>query len=175
MPSISREEFISLYDTYAPKIYRFLLAKVSSVETAQDLTSETFLKAWDYAQKGENAAISQPAAFLFRIARNLTIDYYRMKSSQKEILFGDDTMKDLGQIEDAKSDTGQKTIDNWDASDIKDKLAKMSQKFPDYADVLVLYYVEDVPIAGIAKIMDKSEGTVRVLIHRALKELRSRI
>ena len=175
MSKLSGEQFIILYDTYAPKIYRFLLSKTGTVEAAQDLTSETFLKAWNYVQKADTDDISRPAAFLFRIARNLTTDYYRARAVRKEIALDDDALKTLGQIEDKSADISEMTSDKWDMSQIKDILAKMSRSHPDYADVLILYYVEDVHMAEIAHIMEKSEGAVRVLIHRALKELRARI
>jgi RNA polymerase sigma-70 factor, ECF subfamily len=172
---MSEKQFIILYDTYAPKIYRFLLSKVSAVETAQDLTSETFLKAWDYVQSEKNTDIAHPAAFLFRIARNLMVDYYRVHGKRKEISLEDVMDKNMGDSEMGNTDIAKNIDDKIDMSQIKDTLAEMSQTHPDYADVLVLYYVEDIPMTEIAHIMDRSEGAVRVLVHRALKELQSRI
>lgn len=172
---MSEKQFIILYDTLAPKIYRFVLAKVGSVEVAQDLTSETFLKAWDHWNKEKSMDISNPSAFLFRIARNLTTDYYRARARRPEVLIDENEAHQLGQIPDTKVDIGQMADMNWDMSRVKDILSKMAKTHPDYADVLILYYVEDIPVAEVAKVMERSEGATRVLLHRALNELRSRI
>src|SRR3989344_1984385 len=83
-----RKEFSKIFDSCINKIYRFVFVKVSSEEIAQDLTSETFLKGWEafqasYGQDGQK--IENPQAFLYKIARNLVVDYYRQKGRTQVI------------------------------------------------------------------------------------------
>ena len=84
-----RKIFSKIYDKYVERIYRFVFLKVSSREVAEDLTAETFLKAWEVYRKPQfsNPAsqIENPQAFLYKIAKNLIIDHYRQKSRFKII------------------------------------------------------------------------------------------
>lgn len=172
MSQLTSKQFAKLYDTHMEKVYRFLLTKVSSVEQAQDLTSETFLKAWDYMQK-DSSDVENFQAFIFRIARNTTIDFYRKKSSGEISVDMDNTVyiDRIGNKDKVSSNEGPlaQAVMSSDISYMQKCLAKIS---PAHADVLALYYVEDVPISEVAKIMDKSEGATRVMISRAIAALR---
>ena len=78
------EKFSGLYDVYIGKIYRFIFYKTSHKETAEDLTSETFTKALKSIE-GFSANKGTFQAWLFRIARNTVIDFYRTKKDLKNI------------------------------------------------------------------------------------------
>jgi RNA polymerase sigma-70 factor (ECF subfamily) len=71
-----RKSFSKIYDQYIDKIYRFIFLKVNSPEISQDLTSETFLRTWEVFK---NKEIKNIQAFLYKIAKNLVINYYREK------------------------------------------------------------------------------------------------
>ncbi|MDZ4346963.1 MAG: sigma-70 family RNA polymerase sigma factor, partial [Candidatus Binatia bacterium] len=78
------EAFGVLYDYYLPRIYRFVLFKVSSKEHAEDITQYAFLKAW------ENIRTYRPqghafGSWLYRIARNAVIDHYRKRGPHLDI------------------------------------------------------------------------------------------
>ena len=172
MSQLTSKQFAKLYDAHMEKVYRFLLTKVGSVEQAQDLTSETFLKAWDYMQK-DSSEVENFQAFVFRIARNTTIDFYRKKSSGEiSVDMANtvyiDSIGNKDKITDSQGPLAQAAI----ASDLDYMQKCLSKISPSYADVLTLHYVEDVPIAEVAKVMGKSEGATRVMISRAISELR---
>ena len=167
---LTPEQFAQIYDAYVEKIYRFLITKVNSPQTAQDLTSETFLKAWDYARK-KGSSLDSPQAFLFRVARNLTADYYRKKSSG-EVLWDDDQFAALGEVVSSRRDSSQSALLSSDMAHIQKCLSQMHK---DYADVLTLHFVQDMSIQETAEALEKSEGAVRVMLHRALKELRGKM
>src|SRR3990167_9080218 len=74
------DAFGELYDRYAPKIYRYVYYKVATITEAEDLTAEVFLKTWEYVQRhAENPEkrIENFRAFIYRLARNAVVDYYR--------------------------------------------------------------------------------------------------
>ena len=77
-----KQKFSKIYNQHIEKIYRFIFLKVNSQERAEDLTSKTFLKGWEAFKNSGNSSqntIDNPRAFLYKIARNLVIDYYREK------------------------------------------------------------------------------------------------
>ncbi len=165
MSKMTKEKFIELYDTHIQEVYRFLFAKVGSQETAQDLASETFLRTWQY---GKDNNIEHFRGFLFRTARNLTVDYFRKKARQNEVALNDELSAQLASA-DSQSDAANLAIIN---SDITQMQKHLSQLRSDYADVLILHYVQDMPIGEVAHVLEKSEGAVRVMLHRALEELK---
>ena len=159
-----RKIFSSIYDKYVNKIYRFIFIKVSSQEIAEDLCSETFLRGWQVFK--ERRDIENPPAFLYQIARNLIIDHYREKGKAKIV------SAEYSQITDPKTDLEEKAISSSDFDNIRQALADMKE---DYQDVIIWHYLDDLSVPEIAKIFDKSEGAVRVMLHRALKSLKNNL
>ena len=160
------EAFGELYDFYAPKIYRFVRLKVDSQENAQDLTSEAFLRIWRYLQK-QRKIRERFQSLLYKIARNLVIDFYRSRST-REILIEDDLEEFFNTEDNEKSD--DLTLRQEDTKEIKKALVQIN---PNYQDVITWYYLNELSISEIAEILEKKEGTVRVLVHRAIKSLRN--
>jgi RNA polymerase sigma-70 factor (ECF subfamily) len=158
-----RKEFSKIYDQYINKIYRFIFVKVSSQEITQDLCSETFLKGWE-AFKTQK--IDNPQAFLYRIAGNLVIDYYREKGRTNVI------SAEYASIPDPRAGFEEKIALDSDLKQVKAALVKLNK---DYQNVIVLRYLEDLPISEIAKTLDKSEDATRVTLHRALKALKNEV
>ena len=72
------EAFAQLYDAYVERVYRYILFRVSEDVTTEDLVSQVFLKAWQNLDRYKTGG-SPFIAWLYTIARNLVIDYYRAK------------------------------------------------------------------------------------------------
>lgn len=166
--NIDKEGFSRLYDLYVKTIYRFVYFKVNSREEAEDLTSETFLKAWDYISKPENSnKIRNIKAFLYQIASNLVIDFYRKKALLPL------SLNSMVESMDVRDDRSLSHIDKFEKDVEVSELKKAFKNIPEnYCDVIIWYYLEEFKISEISQILEKSEGTVRVLIHRALKSLK---
>lgn len=158
-----KEQFSQIYDQYIEKIYRFVYLKVNSQEIAEDLTSKVFLKGWE-AYQNQGDSIKNPGAFLYQIARNMVIDHYREKGRTKTI------SADFAlQIADPKASSHDKAILNADISVIKTAIQDLKKE---YQDIIIWHYLDDMPIAEIAKTLGKPAGTVRVMLHRGLKDLK---
>ncbi|MFH0853898.1 MAG: RNA polymerase sigma factor [bacterium] len=157
--------FAKVYDLYLEKIYRFIFFKVSNIEDAEDLASEVFFKAWEYIREGKK--INSINAFLYSIARNKVVDYYRKKPKFDQPIL---EHSDLEKIKDENGAIMEKKID----SEIEfERLNKFLVKLKaEYKEAILLRYVDDLSIAEIADILGKSKGNTRVLIHRALEALR---
>ena len=74
------QAFGVLFEKYSTSIYRYVLVRVRNTSEAEDLTSEVFLRVWQYLSS-EEREIGNFRALLFRIARNLIIDNFRKKSA----------------------------------------------------------------------------------------------
>ena len=159
-----RKEFSKIYDRCINKIYRFIFLKVNSEEIAQDLCSETFLKGWESYKN--NPDIENPSAFLYRIARNLITDYYREKGRTNFV------SPEIVPIADPNPGIEEKMALSSDIDNIRTALVSLGGE---YQDVIIYRYLDELSISEIAKIMEKSEGAVRVALHRALKALKNEI
>ena len=158
-----RKTFSKIYDQCIDKIYRFIFLKVNSKEIAQDLCSETFLKGWESFKTSEKE-IENPQAFLYRIARNLVVDHYREKGRTQVV------STDFVSLIDPRINLEKDASLNFDLEQVKTSINKLKD---DYQTVVVWYYLEDISVPEIAKMMDKSEQATRVMIHRALKVLKA--
>lgn len=166
-----RREFSKIYDKNIEKIYRFIFLKVSSVEVAEDLASETFLRGWEAYEKSKDPEIDfeeieNPQAFLYRVARNLITDHYRQKGKAQMVSVDDvplaDPQEDIEKNSELESDMSNV---HFALADLKD----------DYQNVIIWHYLEDLPIKEVANLLDKSEENTRVLLHRALKSLKKNL
>lgn len=154
--------FGSLYDRYQPAIYRFVAIKVGSREEAEDITHQVFLSAWQkvraYKHRGHPFS-----SWLYQIARNMVIDHYRSRHDDLSL----DKLDPESSIIPA--------VAQFDLS-IKLQLEKVHHAIkelkPDYQDVIILRFVEDLPLREVSAILKKSEGAVKLSQHRAIKELK---
>ena len=160
-----KKQFGKIYDKNVDAVYRFVFFKVNSEEIAQDLTSEAFLKGWEAFQK-EGNNIENPRAFIYRIARNLVIDYYRRKDRTQII-----PVEDLW-VTDPGPSLEEKVLLNSDFEKVKTALNGLKDN---YQNVIIMRYIEGMSTKEISKITRKSDGAVRVLLHRALESLRQEI
>ena len=155
------ENFVLLYDNYLDKIYRFLFFRTNHEETAEDLTSQTFLKALDKI-KSFDAEKGTFQAWLYRIAHNLLVDHYR--SPRKDV--------DLDQaVNIADESSPEKDVDDL-FNTLKAK--KLLSTLPEQTQTLIILRVwEDLSYTEISKIMDKSEASLKMQFSRAVSALRN--
>ena len=162
-----REAFGQVYDIYIERIYRFIYFKVSSRETAQDLTSECFLKVFEHLIERSEEMVNL-RAFIYRVARNLVIDYYRSRDKQPVEL-----NEARLQVTD---DLGEKTEEKFARAENMKKIAAALIKLKaEWQEAIILRYIEDYKLGEVSTIINKNPGAVRVMIHRALKALKREI
>jgi len=152
--------FGEIYDSYAEKIYRFIYFKVASEQEAEDLSSEVFLKAWNYFISDRE--IKSVAALLYKIARNKVIDHYRVRKEQIEL--GEETL--VASVDDEAISEIEKQAD---LARVYKALGKLKDE---YREVVVMRYLDDLSIGEISVILDKSKNNVRVLLHRSINALK---
>lgn len=156
------EAFGLLYDFYMPRIYRFVLFKVGRREEAEDLTHQTFLKAWEHVETYEPRGY-QFSSWLYRIARNTVIDHYRKSKPQFNI---DDLEQDILKSEDNQARDLDTKIE-WDA--MLEAIYKLNDT---EQDVLIMRFIDELTHKEVAEAIGKSEGATKVIQHRALRNLK---
>jgi len=160
-----QKQFANIYDRQVEKIYRYVFLKTSNVEIAEDITSQVFTKAWKRFKAIDK--LDNENGYLFKIAKNEVIDYYRHKEKYKIV-----SVSVVQELPEAEPSPEQEQAIKAEVKLAKDLLTKLKD---DFQDVLILRYVDGYEIAEIALMLDKTEANIRVMIHRALKELRSKM
>jgi RNA polymerase sigma-70 factor, ECF subfamily len=168
-----KKEFEKIYDAHVEKIFRFVYLKVNSKDDAQDITSQVFLKTWDSFSKGDS--LKNPKAFLYKVARNMVIDYYRKNregSSQKVNSFRKEVSIESVIVPDKEMRADEIALLNSEIEEVKEALFKINE---DYQNVIILYYLNELTSFEIAELLEKPESSVRVLIHRGVTALRKEL
>lgn len=158
------EEFGIIYDQYVTKIYRFIVLKVSSPEVAEDLCSEVFVRALNQFQ---NKEIENIQAFLYQIARNMVADHYREKVRFQMI-----SLENAGELVDAGDSALEQAHISSEMDAVREALATLSDE---YQNLVIWRYLDELTIPEIAQVTGKSEGNVRVGVHRALQALKAKM
>jgi RNA polymerase sigma-70 factor (ECF subfamily) len=158
------DAFGELYQRYVDPIYRYIRMRVRETRTAEDLTEMVFLRSFEalpkYRERGHPFS-----AYLYRVARNALVDHYRSNRGDVSL---EESLLDEG--EQAPLEDGLIGQDRDLA--IRTALASLP---PDYQEVIRLRVAMALPTLEVAEWMRRSEGSVRVLLHRALKALRKKV
>jgi len=157
------EAFGALYEKYIEQIYNYIYYRTSSGEDAEDLCSRVFIRALRHIERYEDRGYPF-SAWLYRIAHNLVVNWYRDQDRVEEVPLADQypppTMD--GNVED-----------KIEKKDEKDQLMEVIEDLPDdRKELLILKHVEGLTNLEIGQIMDRTEGAIKALYHRTLESLR---
>lgn len=158
------EAFGALYDRYFTRIHRFVYSRVHDRETAEDVTSDVFCKA--LGAIGRYRPSGRPfSAWLFRIAINAVNDHYRARHPTLDL---DSAI--------AVADPQLPVADQVAAStEAAQAWAAIDDLPPHQRAALTLKLGEDMMLAQIGEILGKSEGAVKLLVHRGMHGVRQRL
>ena len=159
------EAFAGLYEAYYDKIYRYVMFKTGDSLEAEDLTEEVFLRMLESI--GSFKWQGYPfTSWLFRIAHNLVIDYYRKSGRQKKTSL-DDAMRVVGTD---GVDIDRKLDVELSIKEVKDAMGGLTRL---QQEVLSLRFAGGLSVAETAEAMGKKENAVKALQHAAIKKLRT--
>ena len=159
-----KKKFAKIYDKLVDKIYRFVFLKVGSEEVAEDLTAQVFAKGWERFSTGED--IRNPSAYLYQMARAEIANHFRQNSKFKLV------SAETNQLADPQPGIEERQQGQSEIEALRTCLAKLND---DYQNVLIWRYLDGYSNKEIARMLEKSEGAVRVMLHRGLKELRQKM
>ena len=158
-----KAHFLAIYDAHSDAIFRFCALKVSNREQAQDITQDVFTRYWQSLRKDDD--IKNDRAFLYTLARNLVIDWYRKKKENSL-----DAMTDAG-IDFQGADHADVTKE----AEMKEVLHVIDQLDQDSRDVLIMRFMEGLSPKEIAMTLKESPNVVSVRLHRAVKKVQDLI
>ena len=144
-----------VYDTYAPRIFSYIYHRLGDRSLAEDLTSEVFVRFLHARVAPDNLA-----AFLYRIAHNLVVDYLRQYSSARSL--DEDIQSD-------RSDPAYLAEIEMERVRLRRAINRLT---PEQQQVIVLKFLEGLSNKEVARVIDKPVGAVKALQHRGLVTLR---
>jgi RNA polymerase sigma-70 factor, ECF subfamily len=152
-----------LYDRYEFKIYSYIYRRTSDQTLSEDLAAQVFLKMLE-AIHNERAWHSSFSGWLYRIAHNLVIDHYRSRDRQKQI-----SLEDAPNMPDVAVSPVRAAEIQLDSEYLRAAIRRLTEE---QAQVISLRFLEGYSFSEIAAMMDKTEGAVKALQHRAVATLR---
>ena len=151
-------EWEQIYATYSGKVMGYIRARVQRRADAEDLCADVFEKVFRKIGEFDRGKASLNT-WIFTIARNTVIDYYRTSKSAEEL---DENLSDSTEVDDALLE--QETL-----SDLAFALNQLPQEL---RDIVVLLYYDRKPMTEIAGLMHLSYGAVKLRHQKALTLLK---
>lgn len=149
------QDLREIYDSNAPRIFRYVYHRLGNQDLAEDLTSEVFVRFLHARVSPDNVT-----AFLYRMAHNLIVDHLRR---HRPVLQLDD------RIPAERGDPLRLAEIEMERTRIRRALARLT---PEQEQVIVLKFLEGLSNEEIAQILGKDVGAVKSLQHRGLAALR---
>ncbi len=151
--------FKPIYDEFFPRIYRYCLRRIGSAQEAEDMTSLVFTRALAGLASYRGGSF---AAWLFRIAHNVVVNHLR---SRKFTL----TLEEANQ-----QPRRDEMLDHLVEAEEEQELSRLISELPDDSrELLTLRLAGGLSAKEIGQVVGKSEGAVRVAIHRTIQQLRA--
>ncbi|MGB9669299.1 MAG: RNA polymerase sigma factor [Anaerolineales bacterium] len=154
------EAFGEIFERHASGIYRYFYVHLNNAQEAEDLMADVFFRTWKALPEYRQINDVPFRVFLFRIARNRLVDYYRSRNNRQSDWVLDEDINDIQDekvVQEAENQTLQIEI-----------RAMMNHLREDYRSVIELRFFGGLSPEETAQVMGRSEGAVRVLQHRAL-------
>jgi RNA polymerase sigma-70 factor (ECF subfamily) len=157
------EEFGRLYEIYLPKIYQYTRYRVGDTETAEDLTSDIFRKALDGFKRFDPGKASF-STWIFSIARNTIIDYYRKHAKESKVV------RDAEPENSLDPDSPEERLSrSEETARLRECIAKLNDN---EQELISLKFSSGMTNREIARITDFSESNVGTILCRAIRKLR---
>jgi RNA polymerase sigma-70 factor (ECF subfamily) len=159
-----QDAFGELYDRHVVRVYRHLYYMVGNAAEAEDLTAQTFLRAWEAIPRYQVRG-APFVSWLLRIAHNLGVSHLRSKRESSQLHDGivDDKMR--RDPESAYAQTADEEL-------VREAILRLREE---QRQVIILRFIEDLDYREVAEIIGKSVAAIRVIQHRALNSLRKQM
>jgi RNA polymerase sigma-70 factor, ECF subfamily len=154
--------FAKLYDAFADRVYGFVRGRVRDERDAEELTETVFLKAWQALPGFEERGVPF-AAWLLRIARNAIVDGHR-RSTREPAWAAAEEADDLA--DEVRLD--EEVFRRLDGERVRGALALLTEE---QYSVVAMRFLMGLTLRDTAAAMDRTEGAVKALQHRALRTL----
>ena len=149
-----------LYNQYKPIIFNYLFHRCGDIHIAEGLTTEVFIRMITNLPKYKKSKVPFQV-WLFKIARNLMIDHYRLTKKYQYVELNENLV--------SSSESPETNVErNMEVEKLRRAIQKLTD---DQSDVIILRFIAEMPISEVAHVMKKSEGAVKMLQNRAIQAL----
>lgn len=163
-----RSNFNILIERHAKSVYLFIFKLIGNKEDSEDITQETFIKAWQKLSKFDTEKNFK--AWLFGIAKNTAIDKLRKK---KSINFSSLNIEEESDFENNIIDTEDLPDEIFAKKESEEKLKKAIEKLSESQRLLIYLHInEDLTFEEIAKITEKPMNTIKSQYGRSILKLK---
>ncbi len=153
--------FEILYNHYFPRIYGFVFKRTGNREEAEDIVSKTFMKAF-CALGDYNTKKGGFSSWLYTIANNNLIDYYRKQGRKREV-----DIKSVSHVSDDADSPERQAVSRQQAELVRLAIKDLKVK---HQKILQLKFFAELDNKEIAEVMGITSNNAGVLLHRALKK-----
>ncbi len=158
-----KQQFAEVYAEYSDAVFRHCLSRLSDSQLAENITQETFTRAWSYLMRDHE--VENMRALLYKIANNLIVDRYRAKKSIS-----------LEALQESNPGFERGAIDNTlEKIEVKETLELLKMLDAKYQKVITLRFLKGLTVTEIARELKESPNAISVRIHRGLKQFRKRV
>ena len=156
--------FTELYNHFFPRVYNFIYARMKNADSADDVVSSTFMKVYENLEK-YNPTKAAFSTWLFRIASNNMLDYFRRTQSRGEVEWDETFDPSAPDFEEPEKQI-LRAEGNAEILRAMDKLTEKERR------IVELKYFSGVGNKEIAELMGITANNVGVVLHGALKKMR---
>ena len=152
--------FEKLYSKYHDQIFRYVYQRMDDKDTAHDVTSQVFLKSMNSLKKFKYKGVPF-SAWLFRIASNEVVQFYKDKKSERTVQIQTDYIQDIV--------ANESELRREQLSIVIEEIAELPAK---ELELIELRYFEKRPFKEISQILNITESNAKVRIHRIVAKLK---
>ncbi len=154
------EAFARLYERIVERIYRYIFFRVPDDATAEDLTSEVFIRMWEHLPR-YRPETSTILSWVYTIAHNAVIDYYRVHKTTQPL-------DDIRMLSSPEPLPAEQSETRFESQAVRQAMQYLTDE---QRDVLTMRFIEGMETNEIAVRIRKSEGAVRAVQMRGLHAL----
>lgn len=158
--TMCQNRIIEWYDEYNLPLFKYILKMIKDAGQAEDLTQETFIKAYQYILNDKE--ITYPKTFLYRTAHNLTIDFIRKKVPIQMVTEFFTRQEDPATSVESIVEIKESSVELYQA---------LSTLKPTYRSVIILRKIDEFSVKETAQILSWSESKVKSTLSRGMKAL----
>src|SRR4030067_988331 len=160
---LEKQDLVKIYEQYSPSLYRYAVRLIGDQETAEDCVADTFSRLL-HALRNGGGPRENVQAYLYRMAHNWVIDYYRRRDERSQPL-----ELEIEDQEDPLSNPAHLIAQQQEREGIRMALLRLTHE---QQQVIYLRFLEDLSHEEVAMVIGKSVEATRALQHRALATLR---
>ncbi len=157
-------DFDELYLQFSDKIYKYFYWQVKDPYLAEDFTGEVFVRAWKNWRRFKP---DYSSAWLYKIARNLLIDYWRKNKDRKERSL--EALVEAGTEPSYDEDLIGKIQSDNEIKQLREAISLLPENL---REIVILRFIEELSAKEVGEILNLTEVNVRVLQYRGLQKLR---